>query len=918
MKKALIIDDLEPNLYLLRTMLEGHGYEVICAANGAEALDLARSTPPDIAISDILMPTMDGFALLREWKKDGELCNIPLIIYTATYTDPRDEQLALSLGAARFIVKPVEPEVLIDAVRQVMQEGATAKAVLQENPDDETVYYRMYSETLIKKLEHKMLELEKANKALKQETIEHRRSKEALRESEKKYRELVESANSIILRWTPVGTITFFNEFAEKFFGFSKDEILGKAAVGTILSEYDSANRDLSKMVLDIAENPEKYSNHENENIRKDGSRVWISWTNKAIYDPDGSIIEILSVGQDITARKKAEDELLEWCNRYELVVAASGQVAYEYDVPTGSIIWGATIETILGYTKKEMSGGFTQWEKLLHPEDRPGTLEQRNDALTSCSYWDAQYRMRHKNGDYVWLRDRGFFLPDAAGKAARQLGMLEDITQRKKMEDTLQETSRHLATAQRIAHVGSWQRNLQTGELYWSEETRRIFGWPLDKPVTLDDFMQCIHPDDKASLEQQQLQACANAAPIDIDYRIIRSDGTIRFVHENCELVHDDQGRLIMLNGYVQDITGRKQAENLLHESEDSYRRQFSHNFAVMLLIDPADGRILEANSAASRFYGYSRERLKDMHVCDLNTLPSDQVRAKMSSVTNAEGALFEFQHRMADGSVHDVEVFSSLIILNQRQVLHSIIIDISDRKKSELALQLKNEELIRFNYTVSHDLRSPLVTIKTFLGYLEHNLANGDTENAEKDMGYIHSAADKMDALLQDLLDLSRIGRVANIPVESPLQDLVQDALAMVAGGISERNVQVQVTDQPVVLYGDRSRLLEVFQNIIDNAVKFMGSQAAPMIEIGAEEKKGETVLFVRDNGMGIDLRHKDRLFGLFEKLNPAMGGTGLGLALAKRIVEVHGGRIWVESEGPGKGACFWFTLPRKEVQG
>jgi two-component system, cell cycle sensor histidine kinase and response regulator CckA len=166
-------------------------------------------------------------------------------------------------------------------------------------------------------------------------------------------------------------------------------------------------------------------------------------------------------------------------------------------------------------------------------------------------------------------------------------------------------------------------------------------------------------------------------------------------------------------------------------------------------------------------------------------------------------------------------------------------------------------------------------------------------------------------MGHLLDELRDLSRIGRVKNDPVEIPLQEIIQEALILVAGRIAEKNVQIQVTKEPVMLWGDRSRLLEVFQNLIDNAVKFMGAQAAPRVEIGVEKSGGEIVLFVRDNGIGVDPRHQKKIFDLFEKLDRQAEGTGIGLALVKRIVEVHGGMITVYSE-IGHGATFNIYLP------
>ena len=246
--------------------------------------------------------------------------------------------------------------------------------------------------------------------------------------------------------------------------------------------------------------------------------------------------------------------------------------------------------------------------------------------------------------------------------------------------------------------------------------------------------------------------------------------------------------------------------------------------------------------------------------------------------------------------------------------QALDQSIIDL---KQAEKKLRLRNDELIHFNYTVSHDLQTPLVTIKNYLGYLEKDMAEADSQRVKKDLSYIHTAVDKMNALLESLRAFSRIGRVANPAVEAPLLDIVQEALDLVAGLLTERGVKVAVPQKSLLLFGDRVLLVELFQNLIGNAVKFMGDQSDPVIEIGPEIKNNETVFFVRDNGMGIDPRHKDKLFGLFEKLHPEMEGTGMGLALVKRIIEIHGGRIWAESEGLGKGACFWFTLPQKSAE-
>lgn len=225
---------------------------------------------------------------------------------------------------------------------------------------------------------------------------------------------------------------------------------------------------------------------------------------------------------------------------------------------------------------------------------------------------------------------------------------------------------------------------------------------------------------------------------------------------------------------------------------------------------------------------------------------------------------------------------------------------------------LESKNAELERFTYTVSHDLKSPLFTIRGFLGYLEEDAFSGNRERMKADMQRITDATNKMHQLLNELLELSRVGRMKNESESISFEDLAREAVELVQGRIMERGVAVHIDPDMPAIFGDRERLLEVVQNLVDNAAKFMGDQPEPRIEIGQDGIEGGMPIFhVCDNGIGIPTQHHERVFGLFNKLDVKSDGTGIGLALVKRIVEVHGGRIWVKGD-VGQGACFYFTLP------
>ncbi len=243
----------------------------------------------------------------------------------------------------------------------------------------------------------------------------------------------------------------------------------------------------------------------------------------------------------------------------------------------------------------------------------------------------------------------------------------------------------------------------------------------------------------------------------------------------------------------------------------------------------------------------------------------------------------------------------------------------ELAERKQAEKQrenlieeLEAKNAEMERFVYTVSHDLKSPLVTIVGFLGFVEDDVQKGNLEDFRKDMDRVYQASFKMQNLLKDLLELSRIGRMMNDPEPVSFDLLAKEAIELTEGRLQERGVQTHVQPNLPEVYGDRQRLLELIQNLIDNAAKYMGNQPDPRIEIGSSgSEEGKPIFFVRDNGIGIAAEYHEQIFGLFNKLNPNAEGTGIGLAIVKRIVEFHGGRIWVESE-VGKGAAFFFTLP------
>lgn len=257
----------------------------------------------------------------------------------------------------------------------------------------------------------------------------------------------------------------------------------------------------------------------------------------------------------------------------------------------------------------------------------------------------------------------------------------------------------------------------------------------------------------------------------------------------------------------------------------------------------------------------------------------------------------------------------------LENRRLLAALRDQARERQQLIDELEARNAEIERFTYTVSHDLRSPLVTIKGFLGFLQRDALAGDHRRLERDVQRIATAANKMHRLLDEILELSRIGRKDSPRQAVSLGELAHEAADSLAHELEKQGAALHIASDLPVVRGDRKRLLEVFQNLIGNAASFMGDQTSRRIEVATRPPAqttsaaapDEITIIVRDNGIGIDKAYHNKVFELFEQLDPETStGTGVGLTLVKRIVEIHGGRIWVESEGAGHGTTFCFVLP------
>ncbi len=341
MKRVLIVDDKEENVYYLQALLSGHGFEVETARHGAEALVKARQHPPELIVSDLLMPVMDGYTLLRHWKSDARLRSIPFIVYTATYTEEQDEKLAISLGADAFILKPAEPEDFLARIRVVENAAVVAQPVTRfESADGEQETLKIYSETLIRKLEEKTLQLEQSNQALQKDIAERMRMEENLRESEERFRATFEQAAVGIAHAGVDGRFLRVNDKLCAITGYTRDELLGRTFSDLTLPEDrptgDEARREiLARTRTDFAV--------EKRYVRKNGGVFWVSVVTALLRDDAGEPRYFIAVISDITERKELEQQFLR-AQRMESIGTLAGGIAHDLNNLLAPIMMGVEL----------------------------------------------------------------------------------------------------------------------------------------------------------------------------------------------------------------------------------------------------------------------------------------------------------------------------------------------------------------------------------------------------------------------------------------------------------------------------------------------------------------------------------------------------------------------------------------------
>jgi PAS domain S-box-containing protein len=582
-------------------------------------------------------------------------------------------------------------------------------------------------------------------------------------------------------------------------------------------------------------------------------------------------------------------------------------------------------LERLTGYSKEQLLA-MEIWQ-LIHPQSLNDLNTENWLIRKNGQGMRLEFQVKTHSGEVVWV-DFSAQLIDFEGKPAF-LATALDIDDKKQFEKQLIEAEERYSLIVLSTNEGISDYDIETNTLYLSPQWKEMLGYQENEIAnTLEAWLNLVHEEDyNKALKMFKKIRNGEIPDLETEYRMVCKDGSYRWIQVKLSVVFDSQSKPVRVLGTHSDITQKKKNESILRESEYRYKSLFSQNSAVMLITNPETGAIEDANAAACEYYGYAKEELIQMTLDDLNQLTREEIELEKAAAAREGRKYLHLRHRLKSDAICDVEVYNSKIELHGRVLNHSIIYDITERKRMEIELKAAKEEAedaakakSLFISSVSHEIRTPLNAI---IGLADLMVTEGDlTPAMEENLRSIKFSSDHLLGIINDVLDFSKLeaGKVGIDKTHFNLPQLVKDSLKTVDFKAREKGLNMRVRINPNVpeaVVSDPSRIKQVLLNLLSNAVKFTHEGHIDVYAKVTEEagKTCKVRIAVSDTGIGIPDEKQKNVFESFSQAEAhtfrKYGGTGLGLSISKKLTELLGGEMGVKSI-EGIGSTFWFELP------
>ena len=720
---------------------------------------------------------------------------------------------------------------------------------------------------------------------------ERKKREEELQRERKRFRKIFNNANDAIYlhKLTEEGMPGEFievNDVACEMLGYSREELLKMSP-----QDIDSSKEadELPEVMEELLE--EGDARFEMHHQAKDGTEIPVEIYSH-LFELEGEE-RVLSVARDITERKKAEEKLKKERDRAQRYLETAEVIMVSLN-PQGEVIQAnRKASEVLGYDKEDIIG--KNWFEKFVPEEYRDEIRDVHKGVGESEYPEYyESPVLTKSGEIRTILWHNSILKEEEGNVNATLSSGIDITERKELEEKARRNRERLERSQEIAKVGSWEIDLENGDLSWSDETYRIFEVPIGKSISYDEFLEFIHPEDRDYVDEKWNEAL-ETGKYDIEHRIL-VDGETKWVREKADIRFDDEGEPIEAIGSVQDITDRKEAEQTLEDMEkrnetlrkgmEKYRQLTETVPDPILFIDKNSGEIMDANKQAENLFGMDRGKIIGKELSEIR--PEEEAdRYRKMFEGKGIGEMEELHILNGDGDKVPVEVRTSNLELQGRETVLGVFRNISERKKAE-----EREDFL--HSLLRHDVRNKLQIIQGYNELLE------DFDLPEEAERYITKGKKGMKEAAEIIEKVRHLREAQEEEIlEVRIDTAINEAIDQAKPTAEEKEIEIEA-DCPgkgcKVLGG--SLLDRVFSNIIENAIQHSGGNK---IQIHGERGEEEIVCIIEDDGKGIPDEDKDKIF---EKgyTTDKERGTGLGLFLVKTLLDIYEGSIEVKDSDLG----------------